>query len=353
MSIAIFKVVAPLIVTFLVGIGITPLLSHIMYTYRLWKRSDRGNHKENPGISAEFSKIHNGAEELSTPRVGGVVIWISVLISVAIFVLAQYIFEGELFDRLVFVSRNQTWIPLAGLVIASLVGLVDDLLQVYGSRSAIIDGLSRPQRIAIIALLGFLAGWWFFVQLGMSSVFIPFLGNVFIGWLIIPFFMVVMLATFSGGVIDGVDGLSGGVLATIFASYAFIAFIQNQIDLAAFSAAITGGILAFLWFNIPPARFYMGETGMMGLTVALTLIAFLTNQVFVLPIIAFPLVITSASVIIQKTSRALRGGKKVFLIAPLHHHFQALGWSSEKVTMRYWIISLMCAFAGIVIVLIG
>ena len=120
--------------------------------------------------------------------------------------------------------------------------------------------------------------------------------------------MLVMLALFSSGVIDGIDGLSGGVMAPIFAAYAGIAFFNNQIDLAAFSATLVGGILAFLWFNVPPARFYMSETGMLGLTTTLAVIAFLTGEVLLLPLIAFPLVATTLSVIIQVASKKMRDG---------------------------------------------
>jgi len=162
-----------------------------------------------------------------------------------------------------------------------------------------------------------------------------------------------MLGLFSGGVIDGIDGLSGGIMVAIFSAYALIAFFQQQIDLAVFSAVIAGGTLAFLWFNIPPARFYMSETGILGLTTTLAVVAFLTKAVVVLPIIAFPLLLASLSDIIQITSKKLRNGKKVFLVAPIHHHFEALGWPSYKVTMRFWIISVIFAMIGVVIALIG
>jgi phospho-N-acetylmuramoyl-pentapeptide-transferase len=165
--------------------------------------------------------------------------------------------------------------------------------------------------------------------------------------------MLVMISLWSTSVIDGVDGLSGGVLSSIFAAYTLIAFFNNQFDIATFCAVITGAILAFLWFNIPPARFYMGETGMIGLTVTLSVIAFMTNTVLLLPIIAFPLFITSLSNIIQIASRKLRNGKKVFLFAPLHHHFEALGWPKYKVTMRYWIVGIMTAIMGVVLALIS
>lgn len=353
MLITIFKVILPLVVTFIIGVLITPFFSNIMYKHRLWKRSARGNKDENPEISDAFAKIHDDVSETSTPRIGGIIVWVSVLmVSLLLWFLPQII-DSEFLTRLDFISRSQTWIPLAALLIASLVGLMDDLLQIFGKGLAIVDGLTRYQRVAIIASIGLVVGWWFFDKLDMVTIAIPFFESISIGVLMIPFVIIVMLATFSGGVIDGIDGLSGGVLAAAFAAYAMIAFLQNQIDIAALSAAITGGILAFLWFNIPPARFYMGETGMMGLTVTLTIIAFLTDHVLLLIIIALPLAITSASVIIQKASRALRNGKRVFRVAPLHHHLQSIGWSSEKITMRYWIISLVCALAGVIIALIG
>jgi phospho-N-acetylmuramoyl-pentapeptide-transferase len=162
-----------------------------------------------------------------------------------------------------------------------------------------------------------------------------------------------MLGTFSGSVIDGLDGLSGGVLASCFTAFAAIAFLGSQYDISALSGAIAGGILAFLWFNIPPARFYMGETGMVSLTVVLAVIAFLTNAVLLLPIIALPLVATSLSVIIQTRVYKYFGHRRVFRVAPLHHHFQALGWPREKVVMRYWIVSVICAITGVILFIVS
>jgi len=183
-------------------------------------------------------------------------------------------------------------------------------------------------------------------------------GELYLGPIFILLFLGTALFIYAGGVIDGLDGLAGGVFATMFAAYAGIAFYQQQIDLAAFCATVAGGILAFLWFNIPPARFYMSETGTMGLTITLTVVAFMTDRLgegygfLVLPIIALPLVITVFSNIIQVFSKKFRG-KKVFLVAPLHHHFEAIGWPAYKVTMRYWIFSLVCALLGITLALIG
>ena len=162
-----------------------------------------------------------------------------------------------------------------------------------------------------------------------------------------------MIVLFSSSVIDGLDGLAGGVMAIIFGAYAGIAFFQNQIDLAAFSAVVAGSILAFLWFNIPPARFYMSETGILSLTTTLTILAFLTKSVVVLPLVALPLFATVASNIIQLGSKKFRHGKKIFLVAPLHHHFEARGWPPAKVVMRYWVIGVIAAVIGMIITLIG
>ncbi len=196
--------------------------------------------------------------------------------------------------------------------------------------------------------IGIFFGWWFYHKLGISSIAIPFGGRIELGIAFIPFFIAVMLGTFSSRVIDGVDGLAGGVMAVIFTAFAVIAYSHNQIDLAALCGVISGGTLVFLWFNIPPARFYMGETGMLALTVTLTIIAFLTDSVLLLLVIGFPLAATALSSALQMFSKKYFH-KKIFRVAPLHHHFEAIGWSRPKITMRYWIISVVCAIIGIII----
>jgi phospho-N-acetylmuramoyl-pentapeptide-transferase len=343
------KIFLPATVSFIVGILLTPIATHYFYKYKMWRKVSRN---ENVPVG-EFHKIHNEVAELSTPRTGGMIIWISVIITIFIFGFIDLTFNNTLTSKLYFVSRNQTLLPLFTLIMASLIGLWDDFLQIFGTGKWTTDPIKlRYLKVSIIIGLGLVIGWWFFVKLGISGIYIPWLGFVELGYLFIPFFILIMLGVWSTSVIDGVDGLSGGILASIFASYTLIAFFHNQIDLAAFCGVITGGLLAFLWFNIPPARFYMGETGMIGLTVTLAVIAFLTNTVLLLPIIAFPLFITSVSTIIQMTSRRLRNGKKVFLFAPLHHHFEALGWPSYKVTMRYWIVGIITAVIGVILSLI-
>lgn len=351
-NLSIFKVFGLTAFTFFLAITVTPIFTHYLYKYKMWKKKSRSA-EDNP-VTEDFKKIHNHDAEINTPRAGGVIIWGCASL-VAILMWAVYqIFPTDLTAKLNFLSKNQTWLPLFVLVSASIVGLIDDLLQIYegNKKEFFSDGLPRKLRILIVAIIGAIGAYWFYYKLGMSAVYIPYFGELQLGWLFIPFFIITMLAVFSGGVIDGVDGLSGGVMASIFSAYGGIAYFQNQVDIATFCMVITASILAFLWFNIPPARFYMGETGMLGLTATLTVVAFLTDAVAVLPVIAFPLLIESASSIIQMTSRRCFNGKKVFKVAPLHNHFIAMGWSRERVTMRFWVMSIFFAIFGMVLTLI-
>jgi phospho-N-acetylmuramoyl-pentapeptide-transferase len=287
-----------------------------------------------------------------------VVIWASVLITVVGFWLMARLFPFDVPRKFDFLSRSQTLIPLFTLVFGGLIGLLDDYLDILGSRDHFSGGLSLKKRLMLVALIGLACGAWFYTKLDVVGIGLPFGATLYLGAAFIPLFALVMVALYSGGVIDGIDGLAGGLFASMFAAYGGIAFYQNQIDLAAFCAVVVGGILAFLWFNIPPARFYMAETGSMALTITLAIVAFMTDSigggygVLVLPIIAFPLFITSGSVILQLLSKKFRG-KKIFKIAPVHHHFEAIGWPAYKVTMRYWLIGIVVAALGMIVALVG
>lgn len=326
---------------FFLGIALTPILTHFLYKYKMWRKEARTTAPDGAPTPI-FNALHK-EREVKAPRMGGILIWATTLITALIFW-----FFG---NKLNFLSRSQTWVPLGILLAGALVGLLDDFMTVFGKGTYKGGGLAFIRRLFLIGLIATVGAYWFYFKLDMSGIFIPGFGELGLGILFIPFFMTVMFAVFSGGVIDGIDGLSGGVFASIFAAYSWIAFFQNQIDIATFCTVITGSILAFLWFNIPPARFYMSETGTMALTCALTVVAFLTNAVAVLPIIAFPLVLASASTQIQLFSKRFFH-KKVFLVAPIHHHFEALGWPPEKVTMRFWVLGAIFAMLGMVLQLI-
>jgi len=354
MIIDIVKVFLPAVGAFTIGILITPILTKFLYSHQMWKKKSGKTALD--GTEAEvFNTLHK-EKEVNTPRMGGVVIWFSsAAIIIGIWIISK-IFPGDITSKLDFLSRNQTWIPLATLLLGAFAGLFDDYLEIKGTTKG---GLSLRIRLAIVSVAALACAWWFYTKLDVTGIGLPFgLGELYLGPIFILLFLATTLFIYAGGVIDGLDGLAGGVFATMFAAYAGIAFYQQQIDLAAFCITIVGGILAFLWFNIPPARFYMSETGTMGLTITLTVVAFMTDRIgsgygfLVLPVIALPLVITVFSVLIQVISKKFRG-KKVFLVAPLHHHFEAIGWPAYKVTMRYWIFSLVCAILGVTLALIG
>ncbi len=353
MNIDILKILIPTIASFVIGIITTPILTHYLFKYKMWKKKSVQN-ATGGGAATITAQIH-GDEERKTPRMGGVVIWGSTLITTILFALLSITINTPLFEKLNFLSREQVWLPLFTLIAGAICGLIDDYLvcaeKQTGSYAG--GGLSLKVRLAFVGLLGLFSSWWFYSKLGMSNFDIPYFGTIELGVFFVPIFILYVIGMYSGGIIDGVDGLSGGVFATIYTALGIIAFNNNQINIAAFCTVIVGGLLAFLWFNIPPARFFLSETGTMGLTITLVVIAFLINAEFVTLIISLPLIITSLSSIIQITSKKLRNGKKVFKVAPLHNHFQAIGWPSYKVTMRYWVISMMLSVIGVIIQLSG
>ncbi len=343
-------------ISFIVAFLFTPTLTYFLYKYKLWRKAVRI--KSIDGKEIPYFKEFHSEGESHVPRFGGLLIWTTVLLlSFLFFLLSKTNFW--FFRELNFLSRSQTWLPLFALIAASLVGLLDDVLQVFPMGKNFLrlggyigGGLRLRYRLILVTLIGLVGGWWFYYKLGYSALHVPGDGDFFIGFWYVPLFILVMLATYSGGVIDGLDGLAGGAFAIIFTAFGVIAFFNGQVDLAAFCSVITGAILAFLWFNIPPARFYMGETGVIGLCAALTVISFLTNSVLILPVIGFLLVIESGSVILQLLSRKIRH-KKIFLAAPIHHHFEAKGWPHYKITMRFWVIGIVMAIIGIAIRLLG
>ncbi len=350
MTLDVIKILIPSAIAFFIGIVMTPLLTNFLYKHKMWKKTSV-KHTIDGKEATISSKLHND-EERKTPRMGGIVVWGSVLITVIILWIFSLLFPNGITGKLNFLSRGQTWLPLFTLIAGALCGLVDDYLVCRDRGTYKGGGLSLKTRLFFVFLLGLLGAWWFYWKLGIDSIHIPFWGNLYVGILFVPIFIIFVIGIYSGGIIDGVDGLSGGVFASIYSAYAIIAFANGQIDIAAYASVVVGGLLAFLWFNIPPARFFISETGTMALTTSLVVVAFLTNAVFVLPIIAFLLVITSASSIMQIVSKKYRG-KKVFIVAPLHNHLQALGWPPYKVTMRYWVMSMILAVIGVIIQLVG
>ncbi|MDO8676558.1 MAG: phospho-N-acetylmuramoyl-pentapeptide-transferase [Candidatus Azambacteria bacterium] len=329
-------------VSFLVAFSLTPLLTHFLFKYRLGKQIRTEG-------APVFAKIHSSKE--GTPTMGGILIWGTTLILAICFWLFSLFFDG-IFSRLNFLSRSQTFLPLGALVFSAILGFADDLLGIFriGPKGG---GLSMKRKIILYTTVAVICAWWFYFKLGFDVFYIPFLGNFSVGLWYLPIFVFIIVATaFSTNETDGLDGLAGGVLLFAFAALGALAFTQEHYDLAAFTGVIVGALLAFLWFNIHPARFFMGDTGAMSLGVTLGIVAMLTNSALLLPLIAFILVFESGSVIVQMISKKFRG-KKIFLSTPIHHHFEAIGWPETKVTMRFWIISAVTATIGLIIGLLG
>jgi phospho-N-acetylmuramoyl-pentapeptide-transferase len=353
MEFTIIKVFLPTAIAFMIGLLITPVITKNLYHFKVWKKTAGKGKGYGGGGTPMFDAIHKETDT-NTPRMGGIVIWISVFLTVFFIALLEILIPNSIFGKLNFLSRSQTWLPIFSLFVGALVGFIDDYLTVTNTGRHFAGGLPLRERLAVVGVTALFSAWWFYEKLDVSSVSLVGFGYIELGWLFVPFFIFVAMCVYMSSVIDGIDGLSGGVFMFIFASYAGIALYQNQIDIAALCATLVGGILAFLWFNVPPARFYMTETGVMALTMSLTTIAFMTDNlgegegVSVLPIVGFLLVLTVLANVIQIVSKKLFN-RKVFLIAPLHHHFEALGWPGPKVTMRYWILGFVFGIIGILL----
>ncbi len=335
------RVFIVLAITFVTAILATPILTYFLYKYKLGKQI------RNDGDTPVFSKLHQ--KKAGTPTMGGLLIWITVAILMIFFWLGDKYSNISLFSNLNFLDRSQTLLPLGILVLAGLVGVADDILGIKGIGPKG-GGLRIRDRLLLYTFVALIGSFWFYFKLDWDMIHIPALGDFFIGGWYIPLFIFIIVATsFSINETDGLDGLAGGTILPAFGVFGTLAFAQGKVELAMFCAAITGGLLAFLWFNIYPARFIMGDTGAMALGVTLGTIAMLTNSFLILPLVCFIPVVETLSVLIQITSKKLRHGKKVFLSAPIHHHFEALGWPEVKVTMRFWIISWVMAIIGLVI----
>ncbi|MDD5032456.1 MAG: phospho-N-acetylmuramoyl-pentapeptide-transferase [Patescibacteria group bacterium] len=329
---------------FVFAFALTPALTHFLYKYKLGKKI-RSN-----GETPIFTKMH--AHKAGTPTMGGLLVWGTVLIFSLLFFYSAKIFPVDFLKNLNFLSRSETLLPLGALVATALVGLCDDWLDVRGKGILGGGGLTISHRLLIYTIIAIFGSLWFYFKLDWTVLHIPFLGNFEIGWWYIPFFIFVIVATsFSVNEIDGLDGLAGGTLLASFLAYGVIAFVMARYDLAAFCGIIVGSLLAFLWFNIMPARFYLGDTGAMSLGVTLGIIAMLTNYVLLLPIIGLLFVAEALSVIIQLGSKKFFG-RKVFLSAPIHHHFEALGWQEAKIVMRFWVIAGITTVIGLILFLL-
>lgn len=342
LSFYLIKILTLTTFSFLFTLAWTPLLTYFLYKYKLGKKI------RSMGSTPVFSEMH--AKKAGTPTMGGVLIWGTVLFFSFLFFYLSRFFPDTFLGHLNFLSREQTFLPLGILIAAGLVGLADDWVDLKSSKKG---GFTIKHRLLVYGFIALISALWFYLKLDWDVLYIPFLGSFYLGWKYILIFVFVIVATaFSVNETDGLDGLAGGTLLSSYAAFGIIAFSLEKYDLAVFCGVLSGALLAFLWFNINPARFFMGDTGAMSMGITLGVIAMLTNSAFILPIIGLIFVIESLSVIIQMTSKKLRNGKKIFISSPIHHHFEAKGWSEPKIVMRFWIISAVSAGLGLAIFLL-
>lgn len=331
------RVIGLSLLGFVVALLVTPIVVRFMERFHLEKRIRTG--AEVP----VFSELH--AKKAGTPTMGGIIVWSTVLGLALIFALLARFFDG-FWSYLDFVDRAQTYLPIAAMAIAAALGLIDDILGVFrvGPRGG---GLGLSQRLVAYFFLALIGALWFYYRLGWDILRVPFHENIVIGWWYIPLFIFIIVASaFSANETDGLDGLLGGAMLFSFLALTAVAFTIGRYDLATFSAVVVGALLAFLWFNIYPAKFFMGDTGSMSLGITMGVIAMLTDTALFLPLFAPILVIESGSVLIQLFSKKFRK-KKIFRSTPIHHHFEAIGWPESKVTMRFWIVSAVFTALGL------
>lgn len=329
-------------ISFGLALALTPLLTHFLYTYKL------GKGIRDAKAAPVFAAMHQ--RKAGTPTMGGILVWGAVLILITVIAVLAHFFGG-VFGQFNFLSRRETLLPLGALVASALVGLVDDLFDVWrmGKDGG---GLRMRHRFVIYGTIALVGAWWFYYKLGWTTLYVPFAGYFDIGWWYIPFFLLIIIATAHAvNLTDGLDGLAGGTLLISFAAYGAISFAQGRYDLATFCGVIIGALMAFLWFNINPARFFMGDTGSMSLGVTLGVIAMLTNAALLLPIIGFIFVVETISVLLQIASKKILG-RKLFISSPLHHHLEATGWPEPKIVMRFWLIAGVTAILGLILFLV-
>jgi phospho-N-acetylmuramoyl-pentapeptide-transferase len=321
-------------VSFLLSTAITPLYTTMAYRWQWWKK--QRTEAMGGSSSAVYNRLHADKHKRHIPTMAG-------LIFVAAIALVTLVAN---------LQRSQTWLPLAGMLAAGTVGLIDDVLNIYSHGG--IAGMQAKLKLFLYSLIAFTGGWWFYEKLGVTSIQLPVVHSFHLGWLIIILFWFVVIATANAvNITDGLDGLAGGLLISSFAAYAVISLVETKYGLAGFCLTVVGGLLSYTWFNIYPARFFMGDVGAFALGTALGIIAMQTNTIYVLPIIGLVYVAETGSVIINRISRKLRHGKKVFLSSPIHHHFEAIGWPETKVTMRFWVVGQVSAVLGLIVFLIG
>lgn len=320
---------------FLFSMFFTPIYTHFAYKYKFWKKQKQTT-VDGKALPI-MTKLHAHKFKRVFPTMAGLVGVISVTAVTWIFNL----------------DRGQTWLPLVGFLGGALVGVIDDVINIFGSGQGA-AGLRGPVKFFLISAVGLTLGWFFAYKLGWTSILVPFVGNFEIGAIpVLLIFAFAVVATSNAvNITDGLDGLSGGLAMMAYGAYGVIALFQGNIMLFGFCLTVVGWLLSYIWFNVPPARFMMGDTGSFALGAGLGVVSMMTNSFLLLPIIGLPFVVETSSSLIQLVSKKFFH-KKVFISAPLHHHLEAKGWGEAKIVMRFWIVAGVCAIVGIFIAATG
>lgn len=319
---------------FLLSMALTPVYTYFAYRYKFWKKQ---RSTSTLGEKLEvFTKLHQNKFTRNIPTMAGII----GVISISVVTLC---FNWD---------RAQTWLPLAALLGGAAVGLLDDIINIRGQGTGV-AGLRSSLKFAMVILMSLVLGWFFYVKLGYTSIHVPFVGDWQVGAWIVAIFVLAVVSTGNAvNISDGLDGLAGGLLSVAFSVFGVIALLQGHLKIAGFCFTVAGALLSYLWFNIYPARFFMGDVGSFAFGTSLGVVAMLTNTLFLLPIIGILFVVEAGSSLIQITSKRLLG-RKVFISAPIHHHLEAKGWPEAKVTMRFWVIACVAGFVGLLLALAG
>lgn len=320
---------------FLFAMALTPFYTHFAYKYKFWKKQKTTtvDGKDLPVMR----KLHAHKFKHVFPTMAG-------LVGVVAVTAVTWIFN---------LDRGQTWLPLVGFLGGAMVGVIDDCINIFGSgRGA--AGLRGPVKFFLITVVGLGLGWFFAVKLGWTTMLVPFIGDFEVGvvGMILIFAFAVVATSNAVNISDGLDGLSGGLAMMAYGAFGVIAFFQGNLLLFGFCMTVVGWLLSYIWFNVPPARFMMGDTGSFALGAGLGVVAMMTNSFLLLPVIGLPFVVEAGSSLLQLFWKKFFH-KKLFISAPLHHHLEAKGWGEAKIVMRFWIIAGVCAIMGVFLAAAG
>lgn len=320
---------------FITAMLLTPVYTKYAYKYQWWKRP------RTDSVSGEkaavYQKMHAKKHERHIPTMAGVIGLVALTIVTVLWNL----------------DRGQTWVPLAAALGAGFVGLLDDIINLRGTGKGT-AGLNYRAKLVLTLLIAAALSFWFVFRVGYSGIHIPFGDTLVLGApLLFIFLIFVIIATANAvNITDGLDGLAGGLLVTAFATFGLIAFLQGNFGIAGFCITLVGILLSYLWFNIFPARFFMGDVGSFAFGTTLAVVAIMLDTVLLIPVIGFVFVLEVSSSAIQILSKKLLK-RKIFVSAPIHHHFEAKGWPETKVTMRFWILGQVFGVIGLLFAVLG